>query len=154
MDAGIKKRCEDARKLLDVSYDACTVLAYSAVEVGFKNLLLKPIVYGFVNSDHVADLVSTAIVSSNREEKRLRAFINVLFRNLTLVDLEAVKLRGRNETLWAHMEIIKKKRNAILHRVESAEKRDAEHAVALASLIVEDFFPRLRSQMEALAENE
>jgi hypothetical protein len=150
MDARAKKRCEDARALLTVSYDACTVLAYSATEVGFKNLLLKPIVYGFVNSDHVADLVSTAIVSSNREETRLRAFVNLLFVNMISVDLEAIDLAGQKQSLWGHIEVSQRKRNLILHRAESAQRGDAEHAVDLASLIVEELFPLLRDNIQAL----
>ena len=55
MDARAKKRCKAAPELLHINYDACTVLAYSAIEVGFKTLILKPVIYGFVNSDHMAD---------------------------------------------------------------------------------------------------
>ena len=150
MDARARKRCDDARALLDVNYDACTVLACSAIEVGFKNLLLKPVFYGFVNSDHVADLVSTATVSSNREDKRLRGFITVLFRNMTSVDLDAFELGGQKRALWGHIEHIQQKRNGIVHRAESVEREDAEFALALAKLIVQRLFPLLRNQMLSL----
>jgi hypothetical protein len=152
MAARAKKRCQDARALLDVNSDASVVLAYSATEVGFKNLLLRPIIHGFVNSDHVADLVSTAIVSSNREEKRLRGFLSVLFRNMTRVNLEAIEIGGQKQALWRHIEIVQKTRNTILHTAESAGRQDAEYAVALASLVVEELFPLLRAEIEALAE--
>jgi hypothetical protein len=120
--------------------------------VGFKNLLLRPIIHGFVNSDHVADLVSTAIVSSNREEKRLRGFLSVLFRNMTRVNLEAIEIGGQKQALWRHIEIVQKTRNTILHRAESAGRQDAEYAIALASLVVEELFPLLRAEIEALVE--
>ena len=111
MDARARKRCEDARALLDVNYDACTVLACSAIEVGFKTLLLKPVICGFVNSDHVADLISTAIVSSKPDDKRLRGFLNVLFRNMTSVDLDSFEFGGQKA--WAFG----------AHRVYTAEEK-------------------------------
>jgi len=151
MDARARKRCEDARALLDVNYDACTVLACSAIEVGFKTLLLKPVICGFVNSDHVADLISTAIVSSKPDDKRLRGFLNVLFRNMTSVDLDSFEFGGQKRGLSGHIEFIQRKRNGVVHRAESVERTDAEFALDLAKLIVERLFPLLRNQMLALA---
>jgi hypothetical protein len=152
IEALAEKRCSDARALLDINYDACTVLAYSATEVGFKNLLLKPIIYGFVNSDHLADLVSTAAISTNREQKGLHAFVNVLFTNMIMVDIESVSLTGQRTSLWKHIEACRVKRNSVMHRVESVQRADGEHAVDLASFIVENLFPLLRDTMLDLSQ--
>jgi hypothetical protein len=146
-----KKRCEDAHALLDVNYDACTVLAYSAIEVGFKSLLLKPVIYGFVSSDHVADLVSTVIVSNKGEDKRLRKFITGLFTHMAGIDVDKFELLGQTHGLWGHIEVVQQKRNAIMHRAESVEREDAERALAIASLIVDRMFPMLRRKLRLLA---
>jgi hypothetical protein len=96
-------------------------------------------------------MVSTAIVGSGRDDKRLRAFINSLVLQMTGVDLESFELDGQIRGLWGHIEVTQQKRNAILHRAESVELRDAEQTIALATLIVMRLFPLLRQKMELLA---
>jgi hypothetical protein len=135
-------RLREARSLLPVNDSACLALGYSAVEVGYKELLLRPTVNGFVHSSHAA-LVIAEIVLSRSKPTHLKRILEGTLDSIGIANHRRLKVGSREDSLWGHMERIKDLRNAVLHRGDVAKHEDAEAAISIAQLIIDLIFPGL-----------
>lgn len=130
---------KEARDLLNGHPSAALVFAVTAADVGLKATLLKPILHGLVHTDSVAAIIAE-LVPEQRNDK-FRDLLFTILHEFGGVDLQAYKRPGVAQTLWEEMVAAAKKRNAILHKAETSSKEEAEHAIDLASTVLEVLFP-------------
>jgi hypothetical protein len=135
-------RLHEARSLLPVNDSACLVLAYSAIEVGFKELLLKPTVTGFVHSSRAAPVIAEIVINRSTP-KHFSRILEVTLAFIGIANHGRLKVGSRENSLWGHMARIKDLRNDVLHRGDLAKHADAEDAISIAQLIIDLIFPGL-----------
>lgn len=132
---------EEARALKVQHPSAALVFAAIAVEVGLKTTLLKPILHGLVNTDSAAALIAGLVPDQHNDD-----FKKVLFgilKEVGGVDLLAFKRSGCNQTLWEEIRNTRTLRNQVMHGAGEVSLAEAEHAIEIASTVVEDLFPQV-----------
>jgi hypothetical protein len=128
----------EARSLSESSPTAALLLYTTVIEVGLKTTLLKPVIYGLVHNEFVAELVSELVVKNNGLD-RFQKILALIMREYSDIDVENFKLQGHSKTIWEEINIIQKARNAVAHRAELATPEIAVLAKEVAGSIITDF---------------
>lgn len=129
---------QEATKLVSVSPSAALVLFVTSIEVGLKVALLKPVVYGLVHNESVADLVSNLAVKHNGLD-RFTSLLARLLREYGQIDFEAFTIEGHSKTLWQEFTILQSARNSVLHRAVSVSPELAQLAQDVAVMILVNY---------------
>jgi hypothetical protein len=126
--------------LLSKHYAAAQIIAGAAAEVTFGNVLLKPMVYGFVHSDTVAQMVAD-IVENARSVFKFKTLLVAIVSQFSGIDLIAPDSSGKS--LWNSVDDVRSKRNAVLHGngLTKVTNEEAEQALAVATMLIETVFP-------------
>jgi hypothetical protein len=124
----------EAKSLISSSPSAALVLFVTSIEVGLKVALLKPVAYGLVHNDSVADLVSNLVVKHNGWD-RFTGLLSRLLREYGNIDLEEFTIDGHSKTLWEEFAMLQRARNALVHRAEPATSELAALAQEVAVMI-------------------
>ncbi len=136
----------EAKKLIDGYATAAFVFSAIAVEVGLRETLVKPIVFGLVHTLSVASLI-TDMVLSRPDQKKYRDLLLHLLREHGDVDLHSYKRSGSRRPIWEEITEVKKKRDLIVHRAQTATSNEATLALGVASTVLENLFPKVVGRM-------
>lgn len=120
--------------------NAALVFAASAVEVGLKQALFRPIVYGLVHSAPAAVIIAELSLGHMALDRFKTLLLDIL-AGYVGSDLRKYTHPGAVKTLWEEIRDSQESRNAILHRGEQRSAADAEVALRSASAVVETLFP-------------
>jgi hypothetical protein len=121
----------EARELQEKHPSASYVFATSAIELFLKSSLLKPVVYGLVHNESLAEIiVETALSSSGF--KRYNKLLSGLFSELLGIDINKVKSFGSDKFLLKEVSDVQDKRNNIIHQGIIVDKDDAKFAIDVA----------------------
>ena len=137
---------KEAQNLLAINATAGFIFSAIAMEVGLKETLLKPIVFGLVHVASSASLV-TNLVMAHRSMDRYKALLLQILRDHGGVDLLSYKRRGSSKTIWEEIISVQTKRNLILHTAQTASSEEANLALAVASTIIGELFPAIVTKM-------
>jgi hypothetical protein len=146
------RRLAEARSLLTVNDSACLALGYSAIEIGFKNLLMRPMIVGFVHKANAASLIAEVVISRSHPS-HLRKILEETLSYIKVTDHGTLKIAQHQDSLWGHMERLRDARNRVLHRGEAATHDDADASIRIGSTIIEKVFPRLLNVINLKLEN-
>jgi hypothetical protein len=138
----VSQRLTEARSLLSVNSSACLALACSAMELGFKELLLKPAIIGFVHARTAAAIIAEIVISRSYPE-HLKIMLSEILDHIGIRDSKSLKIGEREDSFWNHMEHMRKRRNAVLHNGEVATPQEAGAAIEIAHLLIDRVFPLL-----------
>jgi hypothetical protein len=136
----------EAQSLLEINATAGFIFASIAMEVGLKETLLKPIVFGLIHVASSASLVTNLVMSHQSMDRYKDLFLQIL-RDHADVDLLSHKRLGSNKTIWEDISDVKNKRNKILHTAETASYEEATLAIGVASTIIGELFPKVVMKM-------
>ena len=136
----------EAKDLIGKHTTAGFVFAAIAVEVGLKDTLLKPIVFGLVHTTSTASLI-TNLVMSHQSMDRYKELLLQILREHGGFDLHSYKRQHAVRPIWEEIKNIQKKRNLILHAAAEASVDEATLALDVASEILEDIFPTVLTSM-------
>ena len=136
----------EAKELISNHYTAAFLLSAIAVEVGLKEMLVKPIVFGLVHTASVASLI-TDMVLSRPDQKKYRDLLLHLLRHHGDVDLHSYKRQDSRRPIWEEITEVKKKRDLIVHRAQTASISEAETALGVASTVIDTLFPTVVNKM-------
>ena len=131
---------EEARNLLPHSARASIVLASVAIEVGLKRAILGPVVFGLVHDESVAGLITDLVIAARQSDYK-----NLLFKILEdhgNVNLDTYTREGGLKPLMQEYQEIQKDRNRVIHKAEPIAPERAAEAVAVATAVLEELFPR------------
>lgn len=136
----------DARALRDISAPAALIRATTASELGVKNLLLRPIVYGLVHSESLAGAISELAMAHHAVDRYRDLLIGIL-REYGGIDLENYARPSATQPLWGELKQNQDTRNRAVHRgeVPTADQRDA--AIGVAEAVLEVLFPQVISNL-------
>lgn len=136
----------EARDLLGDHPSASQVLGAVSIEVGIKDVLLKPIVYGLVHTEAAAKLITEEAMGRQSVNKFKKSLFHILHEHGG-IDLNNFKRDGSLKPLWEEVALIRDRRNRIVHRAESATSEEAELAVAVASTVMETLIPSVLDRL-------
>jgi hypothetical protein len=120
--------------------NAAVVFAASAVEVGLKQGLFRPIVYGLVHSARAAVIIAELSLGHMAID-RFKSLLLDILAGYVGSDLREYMHPGAAKTLWEEIKDSQESRNAILHRGEQRFPADAAVALRSAGAVVETLFP-------------
>jgi hypothetical protein len=132
---------QEARALEAQHPSAALVFAAIAIEVGLKTTLLKPILHGLVNLDSAAALIA-GLVHDQHNENFKRVLFGIL-KEVGGVDLLAFKRPGCNQPIWEEILNTRTQRNGVMHGGGQVPRAGAEHAIQIASTVLEELFPQV-----------
>ena len=89
-------RLHEAKSLLPINDSASLALGYSAIEVGFKELLLKPAVTGFVHSSSAAPVIAEIVISRSTS-RHFKRILDETLAFIGIADHGALKIGSRGE---------------------------------------------------------
>mgnify|MGYP000715793827 CR=1 FL=1 len=136
----------EAQDLIGVNATAGFVFGAIAMEVGLKETLLKPIVFGLVHVASSASLV-TNLVMSHQSMDRYKDLLLQILRDQGGVDLQSYRRPSSTKTIWEEIKNVQTKRNLILHTAQTASREEAALAVGVASTIMSELFPAVLMRM-------
>jgi HEPN domain-containing protein len=113
---------------------AALVFAASAIELFLKACLLRPVVAGLVHSESVANLVVESALSQTGFE-RYEKLLAGLFKELTQLNIGEIVRTGASKPLLEEASTLQKRRNAVVHRGEDIQEKEAEHALSVATAV-------------------
>lgn len=128
----------EAKTLVSLSPSAALVLFVTSIEVGIKVALLKPVVYGLVHNESVAELVANLAVKHNGLD-RFNTLLARLLREYGQIDFETFTIDGHSKSLWQEFTILQNARNGVLHRAELATPELASLAQDVAVMILGNY---------------
>ena len=103
-----------ANKLHDISPRCAVVMYTTAVELFLNSVLLKPVLFGMINNENVAELIVDSSVGQpgfNRYKKLLNSLC------LSVADIELSDIQGTSgKPILKEAEEIQKVRNRVLHQ--------------------------------------
>jgi hypothetical protein len=122
---------QEARELEKNHPSASFVFATSAIELFLKAALLKPVVYGLVHNDPLAEIVVETALSQSGFE-RYKELLSRLFRELVGINVETLKNFESNDCLLKEASKVQKTRNKIIHQGILVANKDAQFAINVA----------------------
>ena len=121
----------DARKLQEQYPSASYVFAASAIEIFLKSSLLKPVVYGLVHNEPLAEIIVENALSSTGYKRYIK-LLSSLFSELIGLDINKAMNIGSGKYLLQEASEVQTKRNKIIHQGMVVDNDDAEFAVYTA----------------------
>lgn len=136
----------EAKNLVHANATSAFLFSAIAVEVGLRETLVKPIVFGLVHTLSVASLITDLVLSRSGWTKYKHLLLQIL-RQHTDVDLYAYKRPDSRRPIWDEIADVKKKRDLIMHQAQTATTDEAGLAIGVASTIMENLFPTVVAKM-------
>jgi len=129
------KRFEEADELHESHPSASLVFSTTAIELYLKSSLLKPVVYGLIHNEALADIVvATALGQTGFE--RYKKLLSKLFEEIAGIDIGGVKRAGSTISLLSEVKKVQDLRNAVIHRGEDATAEQARFAMDVATCVL------------------
>ena len=129
----------EAQSLESTSPSAATVLFTTSIELCLKVALLKPVIYGLVHNESVADLISDLSVKHNGFD-RFKPLLARILAEYGGIDFNAFTIEGHTKTLWEELTVLQDARNALVHRGELTSVDTAKLAGEVATMIIGTYF--------------
>ena len=118
-----------------IDVDPTSSLMYSSVatEVILKTLLLKPIVFGLVHTESLAELVSNMLIKQTGIDRFKKLVFEILENHIEFEGgFENYIRDGSNVNLWVERKTIQDLRNEIMHQALFCNKDKAKLSYSIA----------------------
>jgi hypothetical protein len=129
-----------AREYFQNDPTVALILAAISMEVVLRIVLLKPIVFGLVNNEPTAGLITDIVLTQNFTDKFGKFLLKILNEHGG-VDLKEWKRSGLAKGLWEEIKEVRDKRNPVIHSAETVSADQAAQAIDVASELLERVFP-------------
>jgi hypothetical protein len=136
----------EAKDLVHANATAAFLFSAIAVEVGLKETLVKPVVFGLVHTLSVASLITDMVLKQSKTDKYRDLLLQIL-REHGNVDLYTYIRPDSHQPIWPEIGQVKDKRNKIMHEAQTATSGEAGLALGVASTIIESLFPMVVTKM-------
>lgn len=130
---------QEAKALLAAErYAPALVFSASAFELLLKATLLRPVVYGLVHHDALAELVVQRVVGRQTDIGRYEGLLARLFEELAKINLRAICREGVTTPLMKEATELQGLRDRILHQGVHCTREEAERAFQVAVSIYDN----------------
>jgi len=120
-------------------FSAACIFFVSAIEILFKTTLLKPVIYGLIHNEELAEVVVKNVLNQSGFT-RYENLMSKIFLELSNIDLSGVKRASSDNSLMIECKEFQNMRNRIIHQGFKIGSEDAELsrlvAVAVFDLVV------------------
>ena len=100
----------------------------SSIEQFLKIALLKPVVYGLIHHEPLADLIVELTIGQSGFD-RYNKLLSKLFETLAEIDITNVTRQGSTKKLLDEVAELQKTRNKIIHQGVEVEESEAKEAL-------------------------
>lgn len=111
------------------------VCAVTVIEVFFKSAFLRPVVYGLVHSEPLAEAVVKAALSQPGY-KRYEPLLAKLYSELVGQDLNTFRRKGSNKTILVDASEAQTVRNRVVHEAYQPTDEEARQAIGAAAIVM------------------
>lgn len=120
---------KEAKSLADHGHaSASFVFSVSSIEQFLKIALLKPVVYGLIHHEPLADLIVELTIGQSGFD-RYNKLLSKLFETLAEIDITNVTRQGSTKKLLDEVTELQKTRNKIIHQGVEVEESEAKEAL-------------------------
>jgi len=131
---------QEGKSLYELNhYSASLVFFMSSIELLLKATVLKPVVYGLVHHEALAEIIVKHVLGPTGFD-RYEKLLETLLSTFTVLDLKEISRDDSATKLFNECKELQKVRNKIIHQGNNCTKDDAEKArrvsVAVYELIV------------------
>ena len=110
------KALQEGKLLQKEEHHAAAVVFFvSSVEMLFKSTLLRPVVYGLIHNEGLADVIVESLLNESGYS-RYSKLLEKLFVELADIDIRTIKRNNAKETLLKECDSLQKLRNKIIHQ--------------------------------------
>jgi hypothetical protein len=141
-----RRLVDEAHGLLSSYPTQAFLSAAIAVEVSFKDVFLRPIVFGLIRSEAAADLITKIAMRMTRFDRLTEYFVPLL-REHGGLDLATVSRAGATQLLTKEMVSVQRRRDRVVHTAEAATAENAEQAINLAEYLLDRLLPLLADNL-------
>jgi hypothetical protein len=131
---------DEAKKVASLSPTSGLIMAAISIEIAFKIGLLKPIVFGFVHSEAVAESISDTVIKQTGID-RFKVLLVTLLKDISHVDIVTYKRARQQKSLWDERGRVQVLRNAISHRGSLSSVTDCQFAIDVADAVLNELLP-------------
>ena len=117
-------------------HSAALVFFVTAIELLLKATLLKPVIYGLVHHEGLADVVVRHALGQAGFD-RYEGLLADLFSRLASIDLKTIHREGTTTKLLEECKELQKFRNNIVHKGEVCADADSERAHVVSVAVYE-----------------
>ena len=121
---------------------AALVFAGSAIEIGYKAALLRPIVSGLVHTEGLAEGVMT-LATGHTGIERFFDLLTAVLDEFGSVDLKTFVRSGVKRRFWDEMKEVSVLRNDIIHKGDDVTLEAAATAVEVAEALLDTILPEV-----------
>ncbi|CAG0991824.1 hypothetical protein RHDC1_02432 [Rhodocyclaceae bacterium] len=129
---GFRMQNEALKLLANGHYSAALVFAASATEQFLKVALLRPVVYGLVHFDSLAEMIVNSALSQTGY-LRYTKLLSGLFNTLTSTELAKITLPGKSKSLLNEASELQSRRNDVVHKAEEIFEVEAASAIDVSA---------------------
>ncbi|MFY4713450.1 hypothetical protein ACVCH0_01025 [Burkholderia glumae] len=117
-------------------FDAATIFFASSMELFFRFTLLRPVVYGLVHHERLADAVSRSVLDGNTGFTKYTTLLGHIYAQLLGGELKKLTIGTSDANLIKKCNELQDRRNALVHHGAVGGEAEAlyAHAVAMAVL--------------------
>lgn len=122
-----------SKDLLETEPTSSLMYSSIATEVILKSLLLKPIVFGLVHTESLADLVSSMLIKQTGIDRFKKLVFEILENHIDFENgFENFIRKGSKVNLWLERKNVHEIRNRIMHQAIFCSKDEAELSYSIA----------------------
>jgi len=124
---------QEAKALLAIGrHSPGLVFSASAIELLLKATLLRPVVYGLVHNEALAEIIVQRVIGRQTDIERYEGLLAGLFHTLASIDLKSIRRDGVTSSLLQEAKQFQSLRDRILHQGSHCSPQDAETAYTVA----------------------
>jgi len=134
---------EYAKQLFPSFEAASLVFAATSIELTWKSAVLKPLVFGVVHVEALAESIADRSIPKTGGLTQLGGFLSVVLKETASIDFATYKRSGSNELLRTEINRIAQDRNEVLHLAKRLDAEAAKLAIDVAESMLLEFLPKL-----------
>lgn len=141
--ANAARSFREAKLLADHGHaSASFVFSVSSIEQLLKITLLKPIVYGLIHHESLADSIVDLTIGQNGFD-RYNKLLSKLFETLAEIDIVNITRQGATKKLLEEVTELQKTRNKIIHQGAEVEEIEAKEALEVTAAVFSEIALRM-----------
>ncbi|WP_169709472.1 hypothetical protein [Deferrisoma camini] len=117
-------------------YSPALVFYVTAIELLLKATLLRPVLYGLIHNEGLAEIMIKHILGQTGVE-RYENLLAQLFDNLADIDVKKISREGTKTKLFVECRELQKVRNNVIHQGQSCTDKDAEKGKLVSIAVFE-----------------
>ena len=117
-------------------YSPALVFYVTAIELLLKATLLRPVLYGLIHNEGLAEIMIKHILGQTGVE-RYENLLAQLFDNLADIDVKNISREGTKTKLFVECRELQRVRNNVIHQGQSCAEKDAEKGKLVSVAVFE-----------------